>query len=408
MNVRISKADKSVRGTIQLPPSKSIYNRVQIIRALCDTPFKIFPEPAANDSVLLENLLKDDSASLNAEDAGTTFRFLTAYLAQKPEEWLLTGSARMKERPIWILVDALRELGADIKYEGKEGFPPLRIKGKKLKGGKIKIKGNVSSQFISALLMIAPVIEGGIQLDLEGEVLSKPYIKMTLALMQEFGVNHEWKNSIIKVWKQVYVGKDFNVEPDWSSASYWYEIAALANEVAIELSSLERNSIQGDAIVTELMKTFGVETTYTAEGIRLHKIKSKLPESFSYSFKSNPDLAQTLAMTCAALKVKANLSGVQSLRIKETDRLNALKTELEKTAAEILIEGSQITINPNIQKTTSKISFETYKDHRMALSLAPLALKFEAVEIRNSDVIKKSYPGFFNDLEKVGFSIQHF
>jgi 3-phosphoshikimate 1-carboxyvinyltransferase len=408
MNVRISKADRSVRGTIQLPPSKSIYNRVRIIRALCDIPFRIFPEASANDSIVLNRLLESDSSTLNAEDGGTTYRFMTAYLAQKPGSWMLTGNERMKQRPIGILVDALCQLGGDIRYEDKEGFPPLKINGKTLKGGKLKINGEVSSQFISALILIAPVIQGGLELELEGEVISDSYIQMTLSLMKEFGVKHEWKENTIKVIEQKYkfIEKDFTVEPDWSSASYWYEIAALADDANIILTGFKKDTIQGDSIIAELMKEFGIETSLTSEGIRLHKVQTKLPEIFSYNFKACPDLVQTIAVTCTALNITAEFKGLQSLKIKETDRLDALKRELEKIGTEVEINGSVFTINPSVIVDNSSISFETYNDHRMALSFAPLALKLSEVEIRKPEVVKKSYPKFLDDLETVGFTIQ--
>jgi 3-phosphoshikimate 1-carboxyvinyltransferase len=408
MNVRISKADKSVHGTIQLPPSKSIYNRVLIIQSLCNKTFNIFPQPTAHDTFLLNNLLNSDSATLNAADAGTTFRFLSAFLAQKPGEWLLTGTERMNERPIGILVDALNQLGAEISYAGKAGFPPLKINGRKLRGGYLKINGGVSSQFISALLLIAPVIEGGVKIELEGKIQSEPYIKMTLSLMEEFGIEYKWNQNIINIRQQEYTGKDYTVEPDWSSASYWYELVALSDDANIILTGITRESIQGDAIVSELMKQVGVESSIINKGIQLRKVKTELPELFSFNFSSCPDLAQTMATTCAALKIKAELQGVQSLRIKETDRLTALKAELEKTGSIVEVNSSTLTIKDFVLKPgNSKISFETYNDHRMALALSPLSLKFPEIEIKNSEVVKKSYPGFFKDLEDLGFALQY-
>jgi len=408
MIARIEKKDKSVRGVIHLPPSKSIYNRVLIIRALCGGHFEISPAPSANDSLLLEKLLKTDASVMDAEDAGTSFRFLTAYLSQKPGEWLLTGTERMKERPVGILVNALKQLGAEIEYAEKENFPPLRIRGKKLKSGKVEIDGSVSSQFISALLLIAPVIEGGLQLNLKGEISSRPYIEMTLQLMKEFGVGSNWKGNSIAVEEQKYIANDFFVEGDWSAASYWYEIAALADEADITLTGLKENSLQGDSVISEIMRQFGVETEFTDKGIRITKQgTTNLPKTFSYNFQSCPDLVQTMAVTCAALGVEAEMSGIENLRIKETDRLNALQSELKQLGIQSQVDSSIFNLSTgNLKPQTSNFKFQTYNDHRMAMCLAPIALKLGAVEIENSEVVKKSYLEFWNDLSSAGFDVK--
>jgi 3-phosphoshikimate 1-carboxyvinyltransferase len=396
MIVRVSKKDKSVKGNIHLPPSKSIYNRVLIIRALCGADFHISPVATANDSVLLQKLLKSTDSIINAEDAGTAFRFLTAFLSQKSREYFLTGTDRMRQRPIGILVEALRKLGADISYVEKDGYPPLRIHGKKLTAREIEIDGSVSSQFISALLMIAPTIQGGIQLNIQGEISSKPYIDMTLRLMKEFGVNSEWNGSRILVKEQRYRPKDFIVEADWSAASYWYEMAALSEEADISLIGLKKDSIQGDVVIADIMTRFGVQTDYVGDRIRIWKKSQSLPKLFSYDFKSCPDLFQTMAATCAALNIQTDIRGVENVRIKETDRIEAIETELKK-----IRDSSTAEINP-----FSPIKFQTRNDHRMAMCLAPLALKFGEVEIENPEVVSKSYPGFWNDLEKAGFVVE--
>ncbi len=405
MIYKIRKTDPSLRGTISLTPSKSISNRVLIIQSLCKDEFQIHQLATSNDTVLLQKLLNSSSGILNAEDAGTTFRFLAALLSQKPGEWLLTGTDRMKQRPIEPLVNALRQLGADISYVEKENFPPLKIISKKLHGGEIEIDGSVSSQFISSLLLIAPALEGGLKLKLTGELSSRPYIEMTLKLMNEFGVDHEWNESLILVKEQKYNAKNFSVESDWSAASYWYEMAALATDVDLTLKGLYRNSLQGDSVIAEIMKQFGVETEFKNDGLRLTKDSSQiLPKKFSYNFQSCPDLVQTMAVTCAALGVEADFTGVKNLRHKESDRLVALQTEFEKMGIDsgILDSGFQIS---NSHLKTLNFELRTYYDHRMAMSFAPLALKFKEIAIKNPEVVKKSYPEFWDDLESVGFEI---
>jgi 3-phosphoshikimate 1-carboxyvinyltransferase len=407
MIARIEKKDKSVRGVIHLPPSKSIYNRALIIRALCGEGFKISPAPSANDSLLLEKLLKTSASVIDAEDAGTTFRFLTAYLSQKPGEWLLTGTERMKQRPIEILVNSLRQLGADIIYADRKKFPPLQIRGQKLKGGTIDIDGSVSSQFISALLLIAPTLEGGLQLNLKGEVFSGSYIEMTLRLMEEFGIHADWTGNVITVEEQKYFGKDFFVEADWSAASYWYEVAALSEQADITLVGLNGNSVQGDSAIAKIMEQFGVKTEFMENGVRITKqANSNVPKVFSYNFKSCPDLVQTMAVTCAALGTEAAMSGIENLRIKETNRLHALYNEFKKVGLETRITPSHFYLPESSLQAVSDLQFETYNDHRMAMSLAPLALKLGVIEIENAEVVKKSYPEFWNDLSSVGFDVK--
>jgi 3-phosphoshikimate 1-carboxyvinyltransferase len=407
MNYRVSKKDKSLKGKISLTSSKSISNRLLIIQALCTGKFRIENLATANDTVLLQQLLGSHSNVLDAQDAGTTFRFLTAYLSQKPGAWLLTGTERMQQRPVGILVDALRKIGAEISYGDKEGFPPLKITGKKLFGGEVIVDGSVSSQYISALLLIAPTLEEGLKIQLKGEVFSRSYIEMTLKLMHEFGIEHEWNGNIISISHQLYKPKDITVEADWSAASYWYEMAALADEVDLTLTGLNINSIQGDSVIAEILKSFGLETEYKKNKIRITKKTIPLPEKFIFNVQSCPDLLQTLAVTCAALGVEAEFSGIKNLRIKETDRLQALQNELEKIGSEIKISNDQLSIF-NSQLRIPDSILQTYNDHRMAMSLAPLALKLGEVEIDNPEVVKKSYPDFWSDLKKVGFEVEQF
>ncbi len=405
MIYRISKRDKTLKGIIRLTSSKSISNRILIIQSLCEDKFRVKNLATANDTLLLQELLNSSSSVLDAEDAGTTFRFLTAYLSQKPGEWVLTGTKRMQQRPIGILVNALRKLGAVISYAEKENFPPLKIDGKKISGGEIEMDGSISSQFISAILLIAPTLQNGLTIQLKGELFSQSYMEMTLKLMSEFGIDYEWTGSTIKIPEQNYVAKNFSVESDWSAASYWFEMAALADEVDLTLQGLKKDSIQGDSVITEIMKQFGVEAEFTNEGVKLKKKSSfQLQKKFSYNFQSCPDLVQTMAVICAALGVEAEFTGIKNLHIKETDRLLALKTELKEIGVESEFSNFQFSI-PVSELRTPNSELLTYSDHRMALSFAPLALMFGKIEIENPDVVKKSYPEFWEDLISVGFKV---
>jgi 3-phosphoshikimate 1-carboxyvinyltransferase len=407
MIYRIRKNNRQLKGKIQLTRSKSISNRLLIIRALCKNNFQIENLATANDTLLLQKLLSSSSVVLNAEDAGTTFRFLTALLSIKTGSWQLTGTDRMQHRPVGLLVDALRKLGAEIYYEGKENFPPLKINGKKITGGEIELDGSVSSQFVSALLMIAPVLESGLKIKLTGEITSGSYIDMTLQLMSEFGIHSERTADHITIPPQDYFSENFSVESDWSAASYWYEMAALSDDVDLAVVGLKKKSIQGDSVISQLMKPFGVETEYTDEGIRLTKNNSViLPKKITADFKSCPDLLPAMAVTTAALSVEADFQGIRNLRIKESDRLVALKNELEKTGPTVNFNESEFQIrNPQMGFADFDFHFSTYKDHRMAMSLAPLALISGEIKIKDPEVVNKSYPEFWEDLKAAGFEI---
>lgn len=406
----------SIRGTIALSGSKSISNRVLIIRALCHSPFEIRHLANAKDTTTLQALLASSEPVLDAGAAGTTFRFLTAFLAMRDGTQMLTGSERMKQRPIGGLVDALRTLGADIEYLEKEGFPPLRIGTPAISAipHVLPIKAGASSQFVSALLMIAPTLPNGLTLKLDGPVVSRPYIEMTLKLMRYFGVDSWWEDDHIRIAPQAYQGRPFRVEADWSAASYYYSIAALAEEAELELEGLFADSLQGDACLAEMMESFGVETHFEENGIRiLKKPGFKLPQVFEYDFLPCPDLAQTIAVICAGLGVTALFSGLETLRVKETDRIAALRTELKKV-------GVQFTeLPPKLSKKTDNKyhllegkaefsgipEFDTYEDHRMAMAFAPLGM-ISPVWIREPGVVEKSYPAFWADLKKIGFSVE--
>ena len=354
---------------------------------------------------------------IDVHHAGTAMRFLTAFFSiQEGNEVVLTGSSRMKERPIKILVEALNQLGAEITYEENEGFPPLRIKGKKLTENKVSLPANVSSQYISALLLIAPKLEKGLELTLEGEITSVPYIKMTVALLNEIGVMTAFEGNVIKVCHTELVSaSQLTVESDWSSASYWYSIIALSEVgTQITLSSYKKNSLQGDSALVDIYKDFGVETTFNDDNsITISKTKNCQLSIVSYQLNNSPDIAQTIVVTCSGLGIGCDLSGLHTLKIKETDRLEALKTELTKLGAEISVTNDSLHLKPNdLFKSRNSHPLEgcpkggvaTYQDHRMAMAFAPLALKVPLV-INEAEVVSKSYPSFWNDLKQFGFII---
>ena len=415
MKYRISHPTKKLAGSIRLTASKSESNRALIIQSLCEDEFEIKNLATAQDTQILQQILKAESESTSAENtydvgpAGTTMRFLTAYFSSRAGTHIIAGSERMKQRPVGILVDALNQLGANITYLEKEGFPPLKIEGKTLKGGEVEIDGNVSSQFISALLLIVPVLQNGLVIRFRGEITSRPYINMTLKMLEEFGVYGVWQENSISVSKQNYYIPDeeytYCVDGDWSAASYWYAFAALAEEADLTIKGLHHPSLQGDAIVADLFTFFGVKTEFIEEGVRLTKMRVK-DEHFGFDFSDCPDIAQTAALVVSASNIPAFFNGLHTLRIKETDRIAALKTELAKVGAEVEIKGDNaIRIHPAaVLKMPSAIS--TYEDHRMAMSFATLAMKLDSITIEHPEVVKKSYPAFWDDLGKMGFVIE--
>jgi 3-phosphoshikimate 1-carboxyvinyltransferase len=335
-------------------------------------------------------------------------RFLSAYLAQKEGCWTITGSERMKNRPIRILVDALKQLGADMEYLEKEGFPPLKIKGRKLQGGKISLDGSVSSQYISALMMIAPAMSEGLTITLTGNVVSMPYIRMTSRMMRDFGIEVEWNEKTIRISPQLYVPCTYTVEADWSAASYWYEVVSLCNQTSgMELSGLFEESLQGDSKVSWLFEKLGVCTEFIPGGI---KIVNNCPvhlsgdRYFEYDFVNEPDLAQTFVVTCALKNIPFRFSGLQSLRIKETDRISALQKEMRKLGY-ILYDDSDGLLEWHGERCEpeKEPSIDTYEDHRMAMAFAPAAIVTGKLSINEPSVVSKSYPGFWNDLKSAGF-----
>lgn len=412
MSIQIAHPSQLINGEITLTASKSISNRVLIIQALYGNDFTIENLAKAEDTRILQELLNSDETTLDVGLAGTTMRFLTAFLALKKRNFILTGAKRMKQRPIKILVEALKQLGADIEYLEEEGFPPLKIRGGNIAGGRIAINGDVSSQFISALLLIAPKLEKGLILELKGEVISKPYIDMTISIIQRFGAEVNWEGSSIVVKKlNVNAPKTntFFVEADWSAASYWYGIAALSKSANIALYGLEQESLQGDAEVQEIYKQFGVNTEFIENGIRLVKHPDfKIQDSaLRLDFSNCPDIAQTVAVTCATLNVGAHFTGLITLRIKETDRIFALQKELTKLGFQIKVKDNDLIILKVLQESAiqNEELVKTYNDHRMAMAFAPLGL-IALIKIEDENVVIKSYPNFWEDLKAVGFELQ--
>ncbi len=412
---KISKPDRHIVGEITLDGSKSFSNRVLIIKALCETDFPIHNLSTSNDTQTLVKLLaQTDSDIFDCGAAGTTFRFLTAYYALQEGTQILTGSERMKQRPIGKLVNALRALGCDIQYMEKEGYPPLKINApKSLTTNGLIIPADTSSQYISALLLVAPTLPKGLKLTLDGKIVSLPYIKMTLSLMEYFGVQHTWKGDTITVEKQAYQPREITVEADWSAASYYYAMAAFADELDLKLNGLFKNSSQGDSVITEIGFHFGVDTVFTEGGIELKKTGNPKTEFFEWNFVKCPDIAQTLAVVCAGRNIQGLFTGLETLFIKETDRVAALKNELAKVGVSFvkmparfsqrsekqyfMVEGKL-----NIETTPT---FPTYEDHRMAMAFAPLAM-FHEIEIEDPSVVGKSYPQFWTDLKKLGFEVK--
>jgi 3-phosphoshikimate 1-carboxyvinyltransferase len=405
MRYRLS-APSAIKATIQLPASKSISNRALIINALAESNCTPDNLSDCDDTCVMIKALTQNEETIDIMAAGTAMRFLTAYLSVTPGERIITGTTRMQQRPIQILVNALRELGAEISYTNNEGFPPLRIKGAELKGNEIVLKGNVSSQYISALLMIAPALKNGLVLHLSGEIISRPYINLTLQLMQDFGAKATWTSSdSISVAPQPYTSIPFTVESDWSAASYWYQITALSPKTEIELLGLFRNSYQGDSRGAEVFSRLGITTEFTTKGVKLKKT-GKAPESLEEDFIDIPDLAQTFVVTCALMNIPFRFTGLQSLKIKETDRIAALRNELKKLGYLIEEENDSVLMwNGERCEPEETPVIATYEDHRMAMAFAPAIICHPTMQIADPQVVTKSYPGYWEDLRQAGFQV---
>lgn len=385
---------------IDLPGSKSISNRALILNALSYSPYDILNLSECDDTRVTLDALESDNTTFDIGAAGTAMRFLTAFLSKTVGEWVITGSERMKNRPVKILVDAINTLGGRIEYIEKEGYPPLRIFGCALTGGEIHLNGSVSSQYISALMMIAPLMIKGLKIYLDGKIISKPYIEMTIQMMQEFGAVIELTENTILIEPQDYIPIEYTVESDWTAASYWYEMLSLVGKGNIFLNGLYQESYQGDCIVADIFEQLGIHTAYLSEGVLLTSIKS-ISQGMEYDFTNQPDLAQTLAVTCCLKGIPFNFSGLQSLKIKETDRIAALINELRKLGFVLTETGEgMLAWDGELCDPAEKIIIKTYDDHRMAMAFTPAAV-FYPVSIENPEVVSKSYPGFWKDIEKI-------
>lgn len=395
-----------IRATIDLPASKSMSNRALILNTLSLSSYPIKNLADCEDTQVLIDAFNSNSNVFDVKAAGTAMRFLTAFLAGMEGEWIIKGSKRMHERPIHPLVETLVALGAKIDYLEKEGFPPLKIQGRKLKGGEVYLAGNISSQFISALLMVAPLMEKGLIMHIEKEIVSKPYINLTISMMEQSGVHAKWKNNDITIQPQTYKPIQHVVEADWTAASYWYEMVSLLPGSEVHLKGLKKTSLQGDSNVTSLFTDLGVSTEFVEDGIVIRNTKRKA-KKFFHDFVNEPDLAQTFAATCCFLGVPFLFSGIQSLKIKETDRVQALINELEKLG--FVLKENEIGMlewDGTRCPVEGEPTIDTYDDHRMAMSLAPGAIALGSLRMNDPHVVSKSYPNFWKDIEDVGFKIK--
>ena len=406
MHLDIKHITKECRGKLNITGSKSETNRLLLLQAFIPG-FKIKNKSNSEDSKLMSAALRSKDEIINVNHAGTAMRFLTAYFSQiDGREVLITGSKRMQERPIKILVDALNSIGADIRYDKKNGYPPLRIKGKKLEGGLITLPANISSQFISALIMLGPFVEKGIELKLTGEITSKPYIKMTLFLLKRFGIQTKFEGQTIKVEFNNSPKKiDQIVESDWSSASYIFSIVALSKESEILLKTFKPKSLQGDSVILKIYKKLCVSSFFNGIGLLLKRENCKLPKKIYCDLSNSPDIAQTITVTCFGLGIECELVGLHTLKLKETDRLFALYTELKKLGANIMVTKNSLYLSSN-RSFINNCSISTYDDHRMAMSFAPLSLKVP-LSIQDPSVVSKSYPDFWNDLIQLNFDVKN-
>lgn len=411
----IVSCPEHIDTSIMLPASKSISNRALIIQAL--TKGGMMPENLSDcdDTEVIIRGLGKQSEIIDIKAAGTAMRFMTAYLSATKGEHTITGTERMKHRPIGILVDALRYLGAEIEYVGEEGYPPLHIRGRQLEGGTLLIAGDVSSQYISALLMIAPILTKGLELKLTGNIISRPYIDLTLHLMHEFGVAAEWSDfDTIRVKPQPYQQRAYTIESDWSAASYWYEILALTDDTQskVALQGLKDGSRQGDSTVRYIFSLLGIKTSFKEKDVNgmpeaLLTRHSRMLNRMDYDFTNQPDLAQTLIAVCPVLGIPFHFTGLGTLKIKETDRIEAMKREMEKLGYILHEEeGTALSWTGERCEPMTQPTIDTYEDHRMAMSFAPLAIKLGEIRINNPEVVSKSYPHYWADLRKAGFKIQ--
>nr|WP_315189172.1 3-phosphoshikimate 1-carboxyvinyltransferase [uncultured Flavobacterium sp.] len=402
MNLLLQTSQSNLQAQIAVTGSKSETNRLLLLQALFSN-ITLANTSNSDDSEVMQKALKGNEEVVDIHHAGTAMRFLTAYFAvNEGREVVLTGSSRMQERPIKILVEALEQLGAKITYEKEVGYPPIRIKGQKITASKVTMAANVSSQYISALLLVAPKLENGLELILEGSITSIPYIKMTLALLNDLNVQTSFEGNVIKVYPKPEVdSKVMTVESDWSSASYFFSLVALASQASVSLTSYKETSLQGDSALVEIYAKMGVETHFDENKMTLTKKENFNFEDVKFDLNNTPDIAQTIVVTCFGLGIGCHLTGLHTLKIKETDRLEALYVEMTKLGANIQVTNDSLTLVASNQ-INSNISIATYNDHRMAMAFAPLALRVPII-IDNAEVVSKSYPDFWKDLERLGF-----
>lgn len=408
MLYRILWQNNQLFAEIKLPSSKSISNRLLILQALADKKFDIHNLSDSKDTQVLLHALGSGEKTFDIGHAGTSMRFLTAYCALLEEEHVITGSERMQQRPIAKLVDALRQLNVSIDYLGKEGYPPIKIHGGNVRGNAVTIDGSISSQYITALLLIAPFMPDGLQLTIKKRLVSKAYVQMTLNLMGHMGIHYKWTENTISIPNQKISNRDIMVEADWSAASYWYTMVALSGTAELTVHGLQKNSYQGDSVVAELFEEFGVYTTYENNKIILARLGEKT-DFFTYDFLECPDLVQTLVVTCVLTNTPFKITGAETLRIKETDRIAALQNELAKCNATISeTKPGMLEWDGKDDIYYNNQPFHTYDDHRMAMALAPAAMAFSKIAIDDPEVVVKSYPGYWIDLEKAGFTIEEY
>ena len=410
MNIKLEKSQIKNNQEIIISGSKSETNRLLLLQAIYPN-LKTENVSNSDDSEVMRNALlsTSNSGEINVHHAGTAMRFLTSFYAiQEGSEVVISGSERMHERPIKILVDALNQLGSNISYLGEEGFPPLKIIGKKIKNNKVLIDANVSSQYITSLMLVGSSLPNGLEIQLKGSITSIPYIKMTLSVLQSLGIKAEFNNKTISIPKTEKLTNDtFVVESDWSSVSYFYSLIALSEiDTQITLRYFKQNSLQGDVVLAEIYQNFGVQTTFTNKKIILQKVENLSIKSISLNLNNAPDIAQTIIVTCLGLGITCDLTGLYTLKIKETDRLQALKNELEKFGSNVSISTDSIQLNNSVDFKKESVSIETYQDHRMAMSFAPLAIK-QSLIIKNAHVVSKSYPDFWNHLKSLNIGAKY-
>ncbi len=399
---------KDLLGGIILPASKSISNRLLILNALADRAGTLENLSTSDDTRVLEGALRSGEGTIDIGYAGTAMRFLTAYLSIREGRFVLTGSERMRQRPIGELVDALNELGAGIQYLEKPGYPPLSIQGRRIPGGEISVDSSISSQFISALMMIAPALQNGLIIRLGNEIVSSSYIHLTKNLMLDLGIPVRFSGSGIRIPFHKFRGKDMSIEADWSAAGYWYALAVLTGRTELEVGGLQRGSYQGDSVLPELFHPLGVETLFRKDGIVLRNIPRTI-ERFEFDFSNNPDLVQTMVVLCSLVDLPFYMSGTRTLKIKETDRIHALQVEIKKLGIVLKADPGGAWISWDGEKTSDVPQIKqikTYHDHRMAMAFSPAAIKHPELIIEDPGVVNKSYPGFWKDLESTGFSLK--